>query len=132
MIGLTDDGRSWLRARRDGFTLLEILLSLTIIALLAGVLVSGAFRLTETKALAPEEIFWKAVRETRQKALLSGAEVQLAITGKNKTLALVVHGVLGDENYPFNATGDLQVDFLTTQKSASAILIAGQLIETGT
>lgn len=132
MSGLADDGRSWPRERRAGFTLLEILLSLTIIALLAGVLVTGAIRLTEPKAVAPEDIFWKAVQETRKKALLSGAEEQLRITGKNKTLALVSHGAEGDVNYPFNATGDLQVEFLTTQKSASAILIGGQLIETGT
>jgi len=132
MIGLRDDGRSWLRRECAGFTLLEILLSLTIIALLAGVLITGAIRLTEPKAVSPDDVFWKAVRETRKKALLSGAEEQLRVTGKNKTFALVAHGVDGDVSYPFNAGGDLQVEFLTTQKSASAILIGGQLIETGT
>ena len=132
MIGLADDGRSWPRGKRVGFTLLEILLSLTIIALLAGVLVTGAIRLTEPKVVTPVDIFWKAVQETRKKALLSGADEQLRITGKNKTLMIVAHGPEGDVNYPFNATDDLQAEFLSTQKSASAILIGGQLIETGT
>ncbi len=121
------------RTRTGGFTLLEILLSLMIIGLLAGVLVVGAVRLTEPKAVTPEDIFWKAVLETRKRALLGSTEVRLRITGKNKSLALVASGGGGsDVTFPFNSPTDISVDFLSTQKSASAILIGGQLVETQT
>lgn len=125
------DGREARRSRRVGFTLLEILLTLAIIAAMAAVLVSGTVRLTEMKPVSPQEIFWKAVQETRKRALRSGAEQQLRMTGKNHSLALVATGPGGDKTYSFNATSDLQVDFLASAKSRSAILIGGQLIETG-
>ena len=128
---MAGDGRRARRNRRAGFTLLEILLTLAIIAAMAAVLVSGSIRLTEMKPISPQEIFWKAVQETRKRALRSGAEQQLRITGKNKTLALVASGPNGETSFPFNATSDLQVELLSSGKSRSAILIGGQAVETG-
>ena len=125
------DGRGARSDRCAGFTLLEILLTLAIIAAMAAVLVSGTVRLTEMKPVSPQEIFWKAVQETRKRALRSGTEQQLRITGKNRSLALVASGPGGDTNYPFKATSDLQIEFLGPAKSGSAILIGGQLVETG-
>ncbi len=132
MTWAADEGRAAQRARRAGFTLLEILLCIAIIAALAGVLVTGAFRLTEHKDLSPDEIFWKAVMETRKKALLSGADQQLRITGRARNLAIEADGPGGPAMYPFNSDGSLSVDFLGMQKMASAIMIAGQAIDTGT
>jgi prepilin-type N-terminal cleavage/methylation domain-containing protein len=118
--------------RGGGFTLLEVLLTLAVIALMSGVLISGAVGLTESKAGTPEDLFWKAAADSRKQALLSGNEVRLRFVAKNKTYALVATSATGEKKFPYEGAGELTIDFLSTQKAASAILIRSQLVETQT
>jgi prepilin-type N-terminal cleavage/methylation domain-containing protein len=123
------------RARTRAFTLIEILLVLALIGFLASVLVVGSVRLLSGQAPTPEEVFWKAVAGARRMALVSGKDVQLQFkAGKDKDeeRALVASGLTGSQRFPFVAAGNLTVDFLSTQKGKSAILVGGDLIQTQT
>lgn len=117
---------------RAAFTLLEVLLTLGLIGLLTTVLVIGAISLTDTKPATAEDVFWKAVGESRKMALLSGKEVRLRFVTKDKTYALVATGPGGEQRFPFEKQEDLKVEFLSALKSGSAILINSQLVETQT
>ncbi len=118
--------------RRGGFTLLEVLLTLAVIGLVVAVLVTGAVQLTEHKDATPEEIFWKAVGDARKQAMLSGQAVQLRLVQKGKSTSLLETGPSGEKSYEFSGATPVVVDFLSTQKTASAILIRGELVETQT
>jgi general secretion pathway protein H len=123
------------RAERclGAFTILEILMVLAMIGMITAVLVTGSIRLISGHPAAPEEVFWKAVLETRRAALLSGHEIRMSYTDKDKERALVAKALDGtDQRFPFETAGELKVDFLSTQKSASSMLIRGQLVETQT
>ena len=123
------------RRIRSAFTILEILVVIALIALITGVLVTGGIQFTKDRAITPEDVFWRAVTETRRIALLSGREVKLSYVGKDadKGRALVAHSLDGTEQrFPFEQPGELNVDFLSTQKGTSSILIGGQLVETQT
>lgn len=115
-----------------GFTLLEILMVIALLAMIASVLVVGSIKLIETKPKTAEEVFWKAVSETRKTALLSAQEVRLRFVTKNKTFAFVASGPNGEQSFPIDGYEDVKIDFLSTQKGASAILIRSQLVETQT
>lgn len=131
--GLTLRERRRTRATDStGFTLLEVLLTLALIGLLAGVLVLGALKMTETKPLTAEEVFWKAVAEARRDALLSGQEVRLRFVANKKSFALIATGPSGEKQYPFEGMDDVKVDFLAGSKPGSAMLIRSQLVETQT
>jgi prepilin-type N-terminal cleavage/methylation domain-containing protein len=126
-------GRLFCRHQTRGFTLLEILLALALMVLLLGVLVTASIQLTDKKALTAEEVFWQAVRESREQALLSGLDVRLRFVNKEKTRALVASSIKGEEKYPLQgANEETVIDFLSAQKSSSAILIRSQLVETST
>ncbi len=133
-------------ARRGsrGFTLLEVLLSLAIIALVASVLVGGAAHLLTDKPLTLEEVFWKAVQESRKQALKSEHEMRLKFDAKNKQFILIdgmaPAGLAADgftrEEVPVKvfpvsttAAADLSVDFLSATKGGSTVLIGGMLLE---
>jgi len=106
---------------------------IALIAMLTGVLVTGSARLASGQVVTPEDVFWKAVVETRKAALFSGREIRLSFTDKDKERALVAKSADGTEQrFPFEGTGELKVDFLSTQKSTSSILLGGQLVETQT
>jgi general secretion pathway protein H len=117
---------------RAAFTLLEILLTLALIGLLTSVLVVGALSLIDTKPITVEDVFWKAVGASRKVALISGHEVRMRFVAKDKTYALVSTGPEGEKRFPFEKQENLKVDFLSAQKSSSAILISSQLVETQT
>lgn len=117
---------------RDGFTLLEVVLALGLIGLIATVLIISATNLTTPKAKTAEDVFWKAVAESRKEALLTGREVRLRFMAEKKKFALVSIGPAGVQEYSIENYDDVKIDFLTAQKGASAILIASQLVETQT
>jgi len=132
-------GKIYPQEKSSAFTLIEILLVLALIGLLASVLVMGSVRLMSGQAPTPEEVFWKAVAGARRMALVSGKDVQLQFVAekdrdreKDPERALVATGAVGSERFPFVASGNLTVDFLSPQKGKSAILVRGQLIQTQT
>jgi general secretion pathway protein H len=115
--------------------LLEILLVLGLMGLLVGVLIVGAVRLVGDQPVTPEDVFWKAVTETRKQALISGKEVRLRFVSKSvkdQDRALVASSANGSTSFPFKPEAELTVDFLSLQKGTSSVLIGGQLMETQT
>lgn len=113
--------------------MLEVLLSLAIIALLMTVLIGGSAALLKSRAVTPSEVFWNAVQECRKAALRSGKEVRLTYATKEKKFVISDETATPLQEIPVPAAGeDLTITFLTTQKGASAILIGGVLIETAT
>jgi len=135
---------------RRGFTLLEVLLSIAIIALIGSVLIGGSAALLRDRPSTPDEIFDQAVQEARKLALKSEKDVRLAFKkdGDTRRFALVdsaappvdptnpippdpaTVGVL--QEFPIPAAGDLDVTFLLAQKGGNSILIGGIAIETTT
>jgi general secretion pathway protein H len=137
------------RAQR-GFTLLEILLAIAIIALIGTVLIGGGANLLAEKPATADDVFDKAVQEARKRALKSGKDVRLAFrkdqdgrrfvlidsaapaaaTDKFVPLNEAEIGILAE--YPVPNPGDLEVTFLSTQKGGNLILVGGMAIETST
>ncbi len=123
------------RRRARGFTMLEIILALSIIAILGTVLVGGSAALLKSRAITPSEVFWKVVQECRKTALKNGKDVRLTFDPKEKKFVIAdsAVGEGGTKDFPIpGAVDDLAITFLTTQKGASAILVAGTLVETQT
>lgn len=141
--------RPSLRASR-GFTLLEILLVIAIIALIGTVLIGGAANLLTERPATADDVFEKTVQECRKLALKSEKDVRLVFKkdGDTKRFAIVDSaappvdpnnlnpvpepnaGVLAE--YPIPNAGDLDVSFLTTQKGGNMILLGGVAVETTT
>lgn len=121
--------------RRDAFTLLEVLVTIALIALLTGVLVVGTNRLLGDRPKTADELFRAAVNETRHDALLHYREVRLAFDAKkNEFVALDADG--GETRHPFVPKDTGEIDFLPPRpaggSSPSSVLIGGQLVETQT
>ena len=117
------------RAGRRGFTLLEVLLSLAIIALLASVLIGGASGLMNDKPVAADEIFVKCVQEARKAALKSEYEVQLGFDEKEKKFVITGKNILKEFPVPSTPTNELIVSLLPAQRGGSTFLLGGMLVE---
>jgi prepilin-type N-terminal cleavage/methylation domain-containing protein len=122
-------------ARRGGFTIFEVLLSLAIIGLIAAILISGSGALLQDKPVAVKDVFWQAVEAARKEALQSDREVRLRFfedREKGKGFEIIGARATPFVLAPEVATNDLKVDFLTTQKGGNVILVAGVVVETQT
>jgi prepilin-type N-terminal cleavage/methylation domain-containing protein len=133
------------RVRRfsSGFTLLEILLSIAIIALLGFVMVGGTARLLADRPVSPEEVFWSAVQEGRKAALKAEHDIRLKFDRELRLFRLVdglaptVMGADGItpvdvalQEFPIPAAAaDLTVDFLAAGKGGRLILVGGVVLE---
>lgn len=135
--------------RTRAFTLLEVLLSIAIIALLSTVLIGGSSRLLNDQPVTPHEVFWKAVREARKTALQTEHEIRLKFDKERKQFLLIdglAPTTLASDGFtreerplkqfpiPPASAGDLAVDFLgpTTKGGGNVILVGGVLIESKT
>lgn len=133
------------RGAARGFTLLEILLTVAIIALLAAALIGGSARLLNEQPVSVEDIFWKAVREGRKMALKAEHDIRLKFDQETKQFVLVdgiaattlaADGFTREEVplkiFPISAelASDLMVGFLgPASKGGSLILIGGVALE---
>ncbi|MCX6945663.1 MAG: GspH/FimT family pseudopilin [Opitutales bacterium] len=112
-------GRRGPGAAARGFTLLEILLALALIALLAGVLISGSAQLLANRPTTPEEVFWAAVQQARASALKTEREVRLSFDPK-------------DQNFVLDDGAGRQVLAVPPTRDLSSVLIGGDVVDTQT
>ena len=116
-----------------GFTILELLLALAIIALLAAVLIGGSAQLLSDRPASVDDVFWKAVQTARKSALASGREVRLTfVNDRDHGKEVVVDSGEAKQELPVSVTSvdTLEVTFLSTQKGGNAILVGGVVVET--
>gem|GEM_PF-169364 len=97
-----------------GFTLLEILVTIALIALLAGVLISGSAHLLSDRASSPEDTFRKAVNESRKAAVENNQEVRLVFDTKEK--AFKASAAADMQTFPVTGPPDLTIEFLAARK----------------
>lgn len=130
---------------RAGFTLLEVLVVIALIALLTGVLVVGTSRLLGDRPKSPAELFWLAAAAARKDALLQNQSVRLSLDSKTAEFVLTanvtagvattaVTATTGETRLPFVPKAISELDFLPPKATGlgSAMLIAGELVETRT
>ena len=117
---------------RRGFTLLEMLLTLALIALLAGALIGGSSALLAEKPPSADDVFWSTVRTARKTALNSEQELNLRYDEKTKAFQLTPpDGLVQSFPIPVAGSGnDLIVEFLAAQKTGGSILLGGTVVET--
>lgn len=120
------------RAGRSGFTLLEVLITIALIALLTGVLVIGTNRLLGDRPKTADELFWIAVGAARKDALLNNHDVRLVLDTKTHEFVASAAGV--ETRHAFVPKEIAELDFLAAKSvgTSSAILMGGQLVETQT
>lgn len=129
--------------------MLEVLVSIAIIALVATVLIGGTSRLLSDQPQTPHEILWKAVQEARKTALKSEREVRLKYDKEKKQFVLIdglapatlaADGLTREEKalkqfpLPPAVSTDLTIEFLppATKNGGNTVLIGGMLVETQT
>lgn len=115
-----------------GFTLLEVLIVIALIALLTSVLVVGTNRLLRSAPMSADELFWAAANATRKDALLGNHDVRLSLDAKTQELVAMSDGQ--ETRHPFVAKELSELDFLAAKApgTASSILVGGTLVETQT
>jgi len=118
--------------RREGFTLLEILLALGLIGLLSAVLITGGIRVLTEKPQSVEDVFWQAVRRARDVALERQMDVQLKFDPKTREFTAQGTGYAESFTVAAPANVDLAVEFIAPGDSRGALLIGGILTETQT
>ena len=120
------------RASRRGFTLLEMLLTLALIALLAGALIGGSSALLAEKPPSAHDVFWSTVRTARKTALNAEQDLNLRYDEKTKAFQLTPpDGGVQSFLIPVAGSGnDLIVEFLAAQKTGGSILLGGTVVET--
>ena len=115
-----------------GFTLLEIMLVLAIIALIAATLIGGASQLLATKPRTADAIFWSVVRPAR-KAALEGGGIDIQVSYDKKTGAFKVDDGVNPKMVPVpGATPDLAIDFISAQSGQATALLGGMAVVTAT
>jgi prepilin-type N-terminal cleavage/methylation domain-containing protein len=117
---------------RSGFTLLEVLVTIALIALLSSALVVGANRLLSDRPKSADQLFWAAVGEVRKDALLNNHDVRLSLDSKTQELLASTLGV--ETRYVFVPKETAELQFLAPKSpgTSSAILVGGDLVETQT
>jgi len=117
---------------RSGFTLLEVLITIGLIALLTSVLVVGVNRLLSDRPKSAEQLFWSAAGEVRKDALLNNRDVRLSLDAQTQELVAWSEGI--ETRHPFVPKETAELEFLGPKApgSFSAILVGGELVETQT
>ncbi len=119
--------------KRAGFTLLEVLVVLAMLALFTGLFITTSTGLASGRRTA-EDVFWEAVTEARKQALMAGRESRMLYAAGSRDEPAAVSIVMDgkETRMPFDAQDDVKLEFLSAQKARSTILVGGQLVETQT
>jgi prepilin-type N-terminal cleavage/methylation domain-containing protein len=135
-------GRKAGGGHRAGFSMLEVLLAVALLALLGGALISVGSNLIAVQPVTVDDVFWQAVTETRKAALKAEHEMRLkyepdkksfrVVDGLNPT-RLAADGFSREEvivkEFPVPKAERLTVEFLAATKGGRAILVGGVMIE---
>jgi prepilin-type N-terminal cleavage/methylation domain-containing protein len=114
---------------RRGFTLLEILLVIALIALMGTIFIGGSQAMLADKAKSLDEQFWAVTAQARKMALEDRQSVLLSYDPKTKAFILV--DSIGKQSVPVTGPDDAMIDFHPAQvESGSEVLVGGTLIET--
>jgi prepilin-type N-terminal cleavage/methylation domain-containing protein len=112
-----------------GFTLLEILLALALIALLGTIFIGGSEALLSDKAKSLDEQFWQACIAARRQALEDRKNVVVSYDPKVK--GFIFSEGAAKVTVPVKGPEDLVIDFHSAQPSSiSESLIGGTAVET--
>jgi prepilin-type N-terminal cleavage/methylation domain-containing protein len=112
-----------------GFTLLEILLVLALIALMGTIFIGGSQAMLTDKAKSLDEQFWQVSAQARKMALEDRQSVLLSYDPKAKAFLLV--DAAGKAIVPVTGPDDAMIDFHPAQvESGSEVLVGGTLVET--
>ena len=115
--------------KASAFTLLEMLLTLALIALLAGALIGGSSALLSEKPQSTDDVFWSTVRAARKSALNAQNDLNLRFDERAKAFVLTATDGAG-QTFPVpNASSDLVVDFLAAQTTGGSVLLGGTVVE---
>lgn len=124
--------------------MLEVLLTLALLALFATILVGGSARLLTTEPATVPDVFWKAVQEARKRALKAEHDIRLRFDEKTQRFVLIngeapsflaSDGVTREEaalqffSLP-KGSGEVSVQFLSAAKGGAVIVVRGAVIET--
>jgi prepilin-type N-terminal cleavage/methylation domain-containing protein len=114
---------------RGGFTLIEVLLVIALIALLGTIFIGGSSALLSDKDPSPDAQFWKACAAARAEALDEGKSVLMSFDQKGR--GFVLDDGASKRVLPFTGPDDTEVDFHPPPSdSSSAILVGGTVVET--
>lgn len=122
--------RSRASAPAAGFTLIEIMATLGILALLAGLLAVSASQLINRRSDTPVSIFWEAVNQARRHALTEQTQVYLTFDNEEQVFRATTG--LGTQTFPLPANVSFELEFLGMSKGTRSILIGGTLLEANT
>jgi len=112
-----------------GFTLVEILLVLALIALFGWIFIGGSSAMMTDRSLSPDDQFWKACGAARKEALEEQQSVLLSFDPKARDF--VLNDGSAQTTIAVHGPDDLVIDFHAAQSdSASLVLIGGTLVET--
>jgi len=124
------------RPHRAGFTLLEVLVVIALIAMITAALIVGTSRLLRDRPETAAEIFWKTVGEVRKEALLDNRDIRLSFDAKTHEFVAGPGAAGGPEQrFPFSPRDETDLSFLvpaSSSQSSTSILIGGVLVETQT
>ena len=115
---------------KAAFTLLEILMALAVVGLLSTAIIGFSSHLLTSKPISADDVFWQASQAARKAALEFGKEERLSFDPKAKAFQ-IADGINSKSIEVKGGGDDLGVDFLSTQASASSMLIAGALVQSG-
>ncbi len=115
------------RGRAAGFTLVEILLALAIVALLAALILPGINGILRTMDnQAPDQVLWDTVLVAREKALTANRQVWLRFDADKKLLTWSDGADTRTAAWP----ADAKLEFLQPKEGGATVLIGGRLVET--
>jgi prepilin-type N-terminal cleavage/methylation domain-containing protein len=112
-----------------GFTLIEILLVLALIALFGWIFIGGSAAMMTDRAMAPDDQFWKACAAARKEALEEQQSVLLSFDPKAH--AFIFNDGSKKTSQVMDGPQDLLVDFHPAESAGAALtLVGGTLVET--